>query len=91
MSKEQQNYVSLTVYSEDGDEPFVMDKDNPKVLKQALYVKMELSTGLMDHEKEIRFDIYDDDDNCLAQFCVSSTVAQYIQNYIKTYLQIINN
>ena len=89
MSKDKQNYLFLTVHSQ--EDAVVIDANNPKHLNDVSYVKMELETGIFGYEDEIRISVSDDDDNLLAEFFINDIVAQYIQNYIKTYLQIINN
>lgn len=87
MKKQQDEYIYLTVYSE----PLVYglkdyDSDEPTE-----YVKIEITTGSPSYPEEIQFCIKDDDDKHIMTFNITETTARYIQNYLKTYLEIINH
>ena len=81
MKKEQDEYLHLTVYSE----PHVQGYKNTE------YVKMEITTGAPDYTDLVEMTILDDDDKHIMTFTITETTARYIQNYLKTYLEIINH
>ena len=81
MKKEQEEYNYLTVYSESGEVEGV----------DTVYVKMEITTGSSSYPDLIEFCIKDDNNKHIITFSVTGTTAHYIQNYLKTYLEVINH
>jgi len=81
MKKEQDEFLYLTVYSESGE---VENVDTE-------YVKMEITTGAPDYTDLVEFCIEDDNNKHIITFKITETTARYIQNYLKTYLEIINH
>jgi hypothetical protein len=91
MTRNQENYLYLTVYSEDC--PLVAANDptgSTLLLKEASHVIIELSTGHPDYQNEVNFciKIDNDDDTLLSQFQINRTVAKYIHDYLETYLKV---
>ena len=80
MKKQQDEYTYLTVYSE----PQVYGKNTE-------YVKIEITTGSPSYPDLIEMRMEDDNSEQIITFNITEATARYIQNYLKTYLEIINH
>jgi hypothetical protein len=86
MKKGQDEFLYLTVYSE--SDRYIEHKygqDNG-----IDYFKIELTTGTPESPREVDIIIRHEDDYIMS-FRITETTARYICNYLKTYLDVIND
>lgn len=89
MKKEQDEYLYLTVYSE--PEVHISDDYCKSDKNETEWIKMEISTGSRSYPDLIEICLRNDNDKYILTFNITEVTARYIQNYLKTYLEIINN
>jgi hypothetical protein len=85
MSKKQDNYICLTVFSENAS---AISRKEFDTIDHLDYIKIDIETGCGDFKKLVNIRVVDEDDKTILEFLINNTNARYIYNYLESYLTI---